>query len=435
MWKRRQQASKIFVAASMFTGIWVGLGLPFVHASIQTQTCPVFLGASQLPMRSKYLSLRQQLRLYTFHSNSSGHYWQPVSLQIDPHDRLGRMSFPDPSSFMQEKLSRSDRISLDPAQFHEGRYERGSRWPCGANHGVEVSVAERFAYLFLCDKDQLLPLPHAPVQYQASKGRIASDRYFYQHRLDNHLMFESLGLVQASKNKAVALNSDQLIYNDIQNFINLSFDADDIEAKLESLRFGPMGLVGLLRFYLSIMALKIELSLTPEIQFFPSSLYMPMSLHAPVNAQDYLNPGSAVYYSWQSAEDVEWDMKKSQIPLHASEKSLELGDYCKLRTCTFSLVGRLEDNEFTLRFLLPRSLAILEFYPRLIPDLRQEEKRLGRPLSGFQKGQRMGLVFATHRLPQGNHDWDFWVFFGDSQQNCPRHAKLRRISRPKPKSP
>ena len=359
--------------------------------------------------------------------NESGYFWKPIALQVDPLDRFGHMTFPDPTGYLDQSLESEDRFALDVQQFGSRRFQAGERLPCQAQQGVELRHKNRYGYLFVCDAKRRLPSMNSPIQYEPKAGRLQSHRFFYQHEAKNHLMFQKIGIIQDGKGREVGSNSNQLIYADIKNFLNLAFDADDVEAKLQHIRFGPMGLVALLQFYLSVFAFKIELSLTPEVQFFADSLYMPMSLFSPVNAADYLGPASAVYYSWDSAAEVSWGWQSSHLPSTDSPRPLSLGDYCTGLSCSFRLSGQLDKDHFTMKFVIPYRLAKLGFFPSLVSDIEREEALIGRSLAPSGHKNRIVLKFRTDRLPEGNHDWDFWVYFGDPGRSCPAPLWLRPL--------
>ncbi len=104
----------------------------------------------------------------------------------------------------------------------------------------------------------------------------------------------------------MAKDSDLLIVGDVKKFFTLTFDSDDIDAKITHKRQGPLGLMGGLEFYLKILAFRINLELLPEANFFQDALFMPMSMTLPVNAAKYLRRGSGIYYSWLNDKDTQW---------------------------------------------------------------------------------------------------------------------------------
>jgi hypothetical protein len=389
--------------------------------------CPAFLLTKELPLKDKYEIKRNQLGLYSLHKNESGWYWRPVPLQLDPLDKQGRMLYPDVPHYLTAGLQPNDRLSFSLAGFSKWQLKNQRRLPCQAAAAVEIeSPTGQFAYLTVCDEQSRRPVFDSPVHYNAKENRVESDLYQYQHQPENHFMFKTIALHDGQGFQPVATQGDQLIYANLKNFWTLVFEGSDVSAQLFESRSGPLGLVGLLKFYLDILAFRIELSLTPEVQFFASSVYMPMSLYSPVEAKEYLHADSGVYYFWENPVEIKWHLAKSSILAKGQFTKEQALQQCRRARCDYRLVGETKGESFVLRFRLPRNLIAHGFYPQFVPHLKDEDKII-RDAVAAQNRQRavMGFFFNTAELARGNHDWDFWIHFGEPEVSCPRLVQIR----------
>ena len=306
--------------------------------------------------------------------------------------------------------------------------------PCGARQVWSVSLKnhpERHLYLARCPPaatTEAVPVRHEPIY-----RKVISRRFLYRYAADNPLLFDHLEFRSAFKDHYIPIgfDSDQRIHANLKSFPSLQFGSRDFEVAIQAERNGPLGLVGELNFFWRVMFLKLDLNLTPEVNFFDNTVYMPMIMHLPVDAEDYLHPGSGLYYTWRSGPEVHWDIRRSRIPLFHRQRVAkgrrrlaEVGAlFCRKDRCEFDLramegrgkPGPESGRRVRFAFIVPRNLVDLGFFPLLIRDAFAVEEELGYGISRFRARGRMGVYFDTSALPAGSHGWDFRVDFFENE--------------------
>lgn len=395
-----------------------------ISSSIAYAECPIILHREDLSRISIASNiLRKRMKAFVRNKND----WRNVSLQIDTFDDDGYLIIPDDSSYLEVNLTDTDRFLLRPEVFTSVRAAKNMSLPCGAKNAIEVTLPNgRYAYLMECRiDDDISSRKKAPIDFTEEKRKVESSwfRYVYDER--NHLLFRNIE-IKNNKWLEVARDAEQYISADIKNFFTLKFGSDDINAKLDKYWHGSVSLMGLLKFYLKVLAFEVEFSLTPEVQFFDKAVYMPMNMSSPLNLKSYLNQGSGMMYSWLSPRYITWSEKNTNFPLYGQPHSLK--DFCKDGYCKFQLSGNYDENNFSLDFVIPKSLVDLGFYPRLfvgnIPKLY--ERNIPEHLS--KEYQMMGVYFEVSNLPKGDNNWDFWVRFGKTNEVCPSPVELQLLN-------
>ncbi len=402
------------------------------------KACPALLLAYQLDGFDKAGVTRDQLAMFRYEKETSPK-WVSIPFELDPLDGEGSLLFPEGEAWKREALNSYDRISFSHSDVGS-TYDGKTPFPCEAKAVVELKSPEGYAYLMACTSNLSGKANFdSPVDFDAEARRVSTSYYRYNYSEKNHLVFDKIELSDFKKHifQEVAKNSDLLIASDIKNFFTLYFDTSDIDAQIQKKRFGPMGLMGGLQFYLKIMLFRLELALMPEVNFFEDSLFMPMSMTLPVNAPRYLRRGSGIYYTWEPGKDVEWLLEESRIdeldldhldpygkvPLAKGQEK-----FCQKNMCRYSLVGRLNKRLFSLNFAINRKAADWGFFPRLFRESAPVETKLKKSLSKYQASGRMGVYFETARLPKGTHTWDFWIHFPDkTDTSCIRPLQTNLI--------
>lgn len=364
--------------------------------------------------------VRNNLRLFVLDSNKQ---WQEKPVQVDPIGKNGKMKFFPDERWKQQRLARDDKVSFILNDFGARVDSLGSS-PCEATRVYEVSTPKgRYGYFFVCKKPT--PVPFQPlIKHQRLERSVVAPLYSYGYTAENHLMFDFLKLSfekPYSFPYLLAAESDQLIIGDLQSFLTLTFDAGDFEAEIINERAGPVALVGQLSFFLQILMFSIDLELSPEVNFYPDSIHVPMVMHLPVDPQDYLNPGSGLYYSWRPGKDLLFSPELSQLPEIGAKPEEVVGQHCQGSRCFFTLSGDVGFGFFSLDFIIDRSMVLRGFFPQLIRDLEAYEKKEDYKYSRYD-GKRLAVFFETSRLPEGSNYWDFWLRFGterhDLEQRC-----------------
>lgn len=404
----------LFLAIIMFSGL-------------DLYACPIFFHAYQLDRNiGKENIQRNTLSFYVL--DAANKTWHRQPLQINAVDKFGNIDFDSKFHGPEFELNHFDRLAIAKNSLTTTRWKKSKNKPCDSKKVYEISISGKYGYIFQCKK-ALEPESYL-IDYDEKNRTVFSPRYTYIHDDSNHLSFTKIKFKQKKKSiqDLVAFDAEQLIFADVKNFFSMSFRADDVSATLQKKIDGQLGMIGLLQFYLRILFFKIELALTPEVQFYEESIFMPMSLFSPVDAKKYLNEGSGIFYSWKSPEDIKWFPSQKNIPFYAGKSKFHKMDktYCRGRRCFFELTGLVGEEMVTLSFSIDRSLANLNFYPQFITDFSGVNKIYDRKISKSPE-KRMGVFFETSSLPEGNHYWDFWITFSQNLRGCqlrPRIVKL-----------
>lgn len=412
----------------------------------QLWSCPaqIFFDASLLKGEAIARS-SLKLYLYTPASSQAPHSWQSLPLQVDPMSEDGKLLFFPDENWRKQGLTPMDRLAFGVDRWGDRWFNRKEP-PCrGAQKVWELTYAgsqESYLYLASCPEESTGHTIN-PVQRDTQAGQVFSDLYRYRHDPRNQLLFEKIELRHPGRGDLLlGFDADQFIRADVKNFFTMTFDADNVEARLEHERAGSMGMMSDLSFFLRIMFFKINLHLAPEIHFFPDAIYMPMVVYLPVDAPDHLHPGSGLYYTWKTTPGVRWDLSQSDIPLldphHVKDlqKVRQVGlSFCRGDRCEYSLVGDVPgEGSFVILFRLPREMVARGFYPRYFQDAAATAQTLGWEVSSKTSSGRSGLFFESSGLAKGGHNWDFWIRFGKSRdevmQLCRREVKITRSMAP-----
>lgn len=394
-----------------------------IFSEVILAKCPVVLLENDVPFfYAKHVSRRQ---LQAFVVTPKG--WKNVALQIDTFDSDGYLVIPEDLSYLKERLNAKDRLLLRPNSFSAKRWSKGSLMPCDADRLIEVELkGGYFAYIADCKKAMAFPNSvRVPIQFFKADRKVESPWYQYTYDKLNHLLFNRIDIKNGHQWVEVAENAQQYIHADVKKFFTLNFSSSDIKAQLAQYWHGSVSMMGLLKFYLKVLAFEIEFSLSPEVQFFDQAVYMPMNMSIPLDLSQYLNPGSGMIYSWRSPQSVNWELKKTDFPMYG--QNLDKKRFCTQDSCKFQLAGSLLEQDFSMDFIIPKSLVDRNFYPQLffdeIPNLYELSEE-DKALTGYQK---MGVYLEVSKLPKGDNNWDFWVRFGKTYDKCPADVKLSLI--------
>lgn len=428
-------------------GLALGQTSPLANAA----PCPVMLKAEQVMPYGLSIKRNQlfAFRATTIPNNLSSLNWESFPLHLDPLDRDGKLDFSRGMEPWGDPLNPHDRVVLLSEDFVEQPEKiPQEQWPCEADAAYEARLAKepnRKALLFLCrTMRHSFKANTSPVELNEKSQTFKTDTYQYSYRSTNQLLFEKISLKNSAGNLTeISSDADQLIHADVKNFFSMRFRANDVEAKILDYRSSALGLASRLSFYLKILFFRIDLSLLPEAYYFRDSVYIPMVMHLPVNATEYLNFRSGVFFTWRTANGVSWDLSQSRIPIirdYLSAKSLadlksRADLFCSGETCRFSAAAVLPSKErVELIFSLRRELVNRGFLPFFIDDSLALEKTWGK-VSEYP-GRRQGFFFETSGLGKGSHQWDFWIRFDTPKQggqktlandSCPSEVIVRRL--------
>ncbi len=393
--------------------------LIFLLLSSQSLACP-----SWLFLHNNYhlfaKSSRNHLGLFILKKGE----WIQVPLQIDPLSEQGKIEFYNPG-FPWEKLRLHprDRLVFETLAFGS-RFIRGGVLPCKSDFMVEIKSMQKvdqYGYLVDCKQDVTLKGEQVLIHNTHLRSVKGKD-FEYKYSIDNHLTFDSIK-VSSSKDLwyEIAKEADQLIRGDVQNFFTLNFSSDDFEARIDNERQTNLGIVGRLSFFLHLLFFKVDLRLSPEVSFYKESMFMPMVMSLPINAPEYLNSGSGLFYTWKSSDLIKWSFDKSNIAQFNSKKLSNskllidsvIKDYCNNQICHYNIWGSVKgvQREFMLEFNIPLHLVKRGFYPQLIKSVALEERNLNWNFSRYNSDKRMGVYFEASGLPAGDHNWEFWIRF------------------------
>lgn len=399
----------------------------------QSQGCPGILWGKNLRSLNQF-STRSSVALWSLRGGN----WQRQPLQIDPVNAKGKFVFFADDKWRSQSLAWSDRVAVDPKVFG-AKYEvsKSSKLPCQAIQGIEISRAGSYAYILHCPQETL-PASPGIIHHDHASQTVTSPKYAYRYAPYNHLLFHELKTSSQNNgtyDQYIASGSDQFIFADLINFFNLSFGASDFNARIIAERSGPVARIGRLEFILRILTFKIDLELYPEVSFFSDAIHVPMVMHLPVNAPEYVNRGTGLYYSWVPSDAVTWLGKESSVPVMGAGIPVALQN-CRNGRCAYSLKGQTGKGGFGLDFVISQGLVRKGFFPQIIWDLPAWERRHGGSVSKFASQGRIGIFFETALLGAGSHLWDFWMRFAEDMKelkgSCDTTVAPRRIIFPTP---
>jgi hypothetical protein len=287
--------------------------------------------------------------------------------------------------------------------------------PCKTSWGRELLEGSNKAWVFSCENPNAFK---SPIQYDATQGLITSKYYKYYFNPENHILFQDIKLNHDNRWISVARESNVNFYVNIKNFFNLTFGPSDISSKLEDYRYGPLGLVGKVSFYLNILFFKIKLSLVTDVHFYERQVNVPMIMYAPRDLSKHLNPKSGVYYSWKS----DFPFSRTNIPEVGQEKK----DPSELRPCPWDICnfGVSAFNLLNMQLKMPSHLVQKDFYPRWA-DATKENHKIYPAIEATKDAQ--GLYFEVSSLSKGEHKWDFWMNMdADGDETCPTKGQWGR---------
>lgn len=408
--------------------------------------CPAFLSQRDLPLRFDKVPRNQWALFSLTKAKGLTSQWQAIDLQIDPIDGRGKMEFFSTASQWQTKnLGYNDRLAFHIEEFGE-RYHSKMKRPCGSKRMVELSSGtnpRRYAYLAICEKPVLRELGRKkwPVLHDGAAHSLVSDDYTYQYLPTNHLMFESITVKDSGQSEGVvpARGSELSIRGDVKNFFTMNFDHSDVESNLKNIRKGPLGVVGILTFYLRVLFFRVNLNLFTEISFFKNSVYVPMLLNLPVDPQERLHPSSGFLFTWenpggetryQSGEGAFPVLDAKLVKTGASSLLQNAEPYCEGSRCLFTLRGQKKHIHWALRFAIHKERVKQGFFPQFVSDSFQAKKSLGwKKVNDHDRG-RVGIYFEVSGLPKGRHPYDFWILLARNQEaniRCPAPISVVRM--------
>lgn len=417
--------------------IWLTLIFTSGFISTAVFSCPATILARDL-VKIKPKQQLNKLKLFALHKNR----WAVIPHQILPLTKNRKFKFsPEKKSDYEKNTALNKLVIFETDQFGRKLTNKLSK-PCETNIIYEVAAStSKYAYFAFCNDTTASRIVTQSIIHNKKKREVKARQYLYRYNQDNHLMFETISLnnTENLSQTIIARNSYQLIRCDIKNFFTLNLEASDVEAKIEKEVAGPVGLLGRLSFFLKFLFFKIDLELAPIVLFYDNSVFMPMVMHIPVNAQNYLNSNSGLYYTWSSNDNITWDFKRSQIPNFNIDKirkgykklAKEGLKYCLRQSCSYNIWGKAAQKHFTLNFNIPIHLVKQGFFPVLISNEESTEEDTDYKISSYDARGRMGVYFEASGLPKGGHNWEFWIRFAKDKKKltkkCPHPIMINEI--------
>jgi hypothetical protein len=424
----------------------VSLAIPMlIIAAIPADACPVIAHAGEAKWESLKHIPRNRLRAQILNAadKSKARMWQAIPLQVDPSDDKGVLLFPQGAELtkaMSSPIQKHDRISLRAEDFGS-KWNHKDPWPCAAKEIVEVRSREatnRFAYLMSCEDALDVTVP-TPITHRTAHDlaghRVLGPLFTYNYVPDNQLVFTTIDLhPNAPAQKfPIATNADLTMRGDIKGFFNVLFDSSDVTSELHNVRPGPLGMMGQLSFFLSLLFFKIDMQAETTVTFYRDAVHLPLAMTFPIDISQRVNPSTGILFTWQdNPKELTWNIDDSMIPRLNAEK-VKAGpqalanaglSYCQFGDCVYRIRGRMRDHDFAMTFHVPQEKVEKGFYPMFVEDAAASFSAMGWG-QAFQKDpHRVGTYLEVSGLSQGVHMYDLWMQISEPGQSisetCPK---------------
>ena len=412
------------------------------------EACPGAIFLSELqPMP---VGPRNGLRLFVYGAKSTPEA-AAVPVQINPVTSDGRISFFEDDIWKANNSESTDLLLLDVEKLGRRRRSTDESLPCKGSIIWEIKdrAAAQYGYLTNCQRpwtrpsvQQLSGQPEpSRLKFEPKSHLLASPTYRYHFNSDNYMQFDKIEFARPLGWIEAARDSRLLIHADVKKFIDMNFDSEDIESKLEVSRLGPVANLARVSFYLRILFFRIDLSLSTDVGFFENSGHIPMMINIPVDAADYLNAGSGVLYNWLpgvAAVQSEVDMPIFEPELIGKgwQELSKVGHrWCSGDHCNFRYTAQVGERSFSMSFKVKRTLVDRGFFPFFVADVEGSRQAMDWPSQGPKATpdlpKRIGLYFEVSGLPKGEYPWDFWLRLGrqvNSEGQCPTPLALQQVT-------
>ena len=402
-----------------------GLGLFIILAGPRlSYACPALL----YPQRDfpEIEGKRKDLSLFTWHQKRKK--WLRLPVQTDLMSSKGGLLFGRKPGWKDAPIGPYERVLFDVKAF--GRPTGNRPLPCVGSKSYiirDYNDLSRGAVLTNC-ANHLKEEKTDRIFFQPRKKRLYSRNYSYTFNKSNAMLFHSVFMTGSTRRFLAAFHSDINIYSEIPGFFDLHFGAGSIESEISSVYEGVLGINANVSFFVRVLFLRLQLSLSTDVSFYKDAAYIPMVLYLPVDPKNYLAEHSGIVYSWASSELFikstrgikmpVFDQKTSGFLESDFEQYKKLGRaFCRQKNwCHFSLEVGFMGRLFTMQFSIPPGLVARGFFPVYVDHPSGIYKQLGWEFkSGFSGGGREGVFFATAGLDAGNSSWDFWLRLGGNK--------------------
>jgi hypothetical protein len=403
--------------------------------------CPAMIAASSLP-NTLTTQTPSSMRLFRYDNTSKTTPWQALPTQIDPINEDGVLDIKRTASGSNQAFAPKDRIVFETKKFGP-QYDRSTELPCNATSVTEViatdrSVGKNYGYLVSCKDLSKIPASMAPlVSHDPKDFRISTEHYSYEYQPTNQLLFRTLTATPPGRPKAVAgHNSDFNLRLNFKRFFTMTFGNQDVESYVEASHLGDVGAVALVNFYIKVLMFKMDLKMATMASFYQDSALIPMIIDVPLPAENHLNPGSGILYSFRPM-DAKFDLSPagSTVP-KASTEGIKLGSAalakagesdCRDVSCFYKLKGSVDSQPFMINIVVPRSAAKRGFYPQLVTDVAAFKTTMGweKPSPGDES--LIGFYYENSGLEKGRFQMSYWIGFNNDagSSTCPSPIEFK----------
>jgi len=232
----------------------------------------------------------------------------------------------------------------------------------------------------------------------------------------NPLVFTTIDLNpnDAAKKFPIASKADLTMRGDIKGFFNVLFDSSDVTSELHNVRPGPLGMMGQLSFFLSLLFFKIDMQAETTVTFYRDAVHLPLAMTFPIDVNKRVNPSTGILFTWQdNPKELTWTVDDSMIPKLNAEKIKEgpealAGEglkFCQFGNCVYRMKGRMRDHDFAMTFHVPQEKVEKGFYPMFVEDAAQSFSDLGWGQAFQKEPHRVGTYLEVSGLSRGVHKY------------------------------
>jgi hypothetical protein len=383
------------------------------------------------------------MRLFRYNPRDKNAPWQVIPTQIDPMTEEGVLDTKRITKDANQAFRSTDRIVFETNNFGP-QFDLSSELPCEAKSVTEVLAKDRangqnFGYLAACKDSHKLSLSMAPlVTHEPQSYRIKTDQYSYEYQPTNQLLFRTLTAHLPGRASAVAgHNSDFNLRLNFKRFFTMIFGNQDVESYVEASHLGDVGAIALVNFYIKVLMFKVDLKMATMASFYQDSAHIPMIIDVPMPAQNHLNPGSGLLYTFKPM-DAKFDLAPSEstVPKVSTDnikngyaaltKSGEAD--CNDASCFYKLKGSVNSEAFAVNIIVPRTAVKRGFYPQLVTDVGGFKKTMGWDKRAPGDDQLIGFYYENSGLEKGRFQMSYWIGFNDHSRSsiCPTPVEFKR---------
>lgn len=420
----------------MKSHIYINASIVSLLISTTGHSCPAFVSGKELTKSGLSLT-SDRLKLYTFKDA-----WIELPVQVDPITEDGSLDLVRVKANQPFAIADTDRIVFETKSLSSVRIT-DQKLPCKGSvvatvESMATSPQTKVGYLIYCDRrPDSISSETAGTIHDKSNQIISSKSYVYNYLPANQLLFKELFVKEKEPDgteNLAASDSRFLLHLDPKRFFTMDFNNSDIESYVEGAYTGPVGVTGLINFYLRLLLFKIDLKLATLASFYENAANLPMIVDVPKDGPKALNRGSGMFYTFKpngvkfvyegynrtvpeiSATDV---VANSSLFMEAGLKN------CESSICDYNLMGTVGQRNFSLKIVVPKKAVSQGFFPILVRNV-PEFKRTLKIKPTKDDSSMMGFYYENSGLQKGRFSMDYWIGVNETAEisMCPSPVKI-----------